>query len=349
MVFPYQKISFQILSDVNPRMRDILTKRFGLETGEPLTLEAIGQEHNITRERVRQIVEDGLSQLRDQAARDQRKNPGVGKVLSYLGEELRRFGNIKREDLFVEEMGAEDDATHISFLLHLSDRFYRHRETEDFYSFWAAKKEFLEHAPKVHEHVVGHFEICKNLLSEKEIKEDLVPKVQEYNFAPKTFFSFLETSKHVMRAHDGRWGLRVWPEVNPKGVREKAYIVLKNTQKPLHFTEITQLIQELQRSLPHNPERTILSQTVHNELIKDQRFVLVGRGIYALSDWGYQPGTVREVLVSILQEAREPISKEEIINKILEQRQVKESTVMLNLQDRKMFLKDAEGNYYVNP
>ena len=114
-----------------------------------------------------------------------------------------------------------------------------------------------------------------------------------------TFSSFLETSKHIMQGYDRKWGLKEWPEVNPKGIKDKSYVVLKNTKKPLHFREVAALIAELQEALGITVKR-VLPQTVHNELIKDKRFVLVGRGMYALHEWGYSTGTVIDVLQTLL-------------------------------------------------
>ena len=99
-------------------------------------------------------------------------------------------------------------------------------------------------------------------------------------------------------------------------------------KKPLHFREIARLIDE--HGLYKLGKKTH-PQTVHNELIKDGRFVLVGRGTYALSDWGYRPGTVREVLSSILKDNIEPMSREELLKAVMKVRQVKRSTVIINL------------------
>ena len=150
-----------------------------------------------------------------------------------------------------------------------------------------------------------------------------------------------------MRSWDGKWGLKAWPQVNPRGIRDKAYLVLKRHEKPLHFTEVSKLIAEFQGKFLQNKEKKVLPQTVHNELIKDQRFVLVGRGTYALSDWGYEPGTVKDVIISLLKGNGGNMAKEDIIEKTLVQRQVKESTIELNLQDRSVFARDPSGRYYI--
>ena len=46
------------------RMRDVVERRFGLRGGNAHTLQAIGKEYKITRERVRQIEYEALKQLR---------------------------------------------------------------------------------------------------------------------------------------------------------------------------------------------------------------------------------------------------------------------------------------------
>jgi len=117
-------------------------------------------------------------------------------------------------------------------------------------------------------------------------------------------------------------------------------LVLKREGKPMHFTEIAKLIGKLP-----SVSRDILPESVHNEVIRNNRFVLVGRGIYALKKWGYESGTVKEIIVNILKKSKKSLSKEEVIEKVLEQRQVKESTVALNLQNKKLFEKDKKGKY----
>jgi hypothetical protein len=99
--------------------------------------------------------------------------------------------------------------------------------------------------------------------------------------------------------------------------------------------------------LPLNENRKVHVATVHNELIKDTRFVLVGRGLYALAEWGYQPGVVKEIISKVLKESKKPLTKEEIVEKVLGQRFVKENTVALNLQDKNRFVKDDKGMYNV--
>ena len=58
---------------------------------------------------------------------------------------------------------------------------------------------------------------------------------------------------------------------------------------------------------------------------------MVGRGLYALKEFGYTKGTVAEVIESLLRK-KSPLTKQEIIEGVLKQRHVKKGTISLNLQ-----------------
>ena len=87
-------------------------------------------------------------------------------------------------------------------------------------------------------------------------------------------------------------------------------------------------------------------QPVHNELIKDDRFVLVGRGIYALRSRGFEPGTVRQVIAKILK-TKGPLPQTDVVRLVNEQRFLKENTVLLSLQNRRHFKRLDDGRYHV--
>ena len=123
-------------------------------------------------------------------------------------------------------------------------------------------------------------------------------------------------------------------------MKDKAHLVLKKEKSPKHFAEIAKLI-----NVAGFQGKKANIQTVHNELIKDARFVLIGRGIYALSEWGYKPGTVKEVLVDILKKSSKPLSKSAILSRVMDARLVKENTVLLNLNNSKTFIKNKDGTY----
>ena len=108
----------------------------------------------------------------------------------------------------------------------------------------------------------------------------------------------------------------------------------------MHFSKIAEQIRESDFS-----RNDVTTQAIHNELIKDKRFVLIGRGIYALDSWGFKQGTVADTITIVLKEAGEPLYRDEIVKRVLEKRQVKETTVLLNLQSKKQFKRVAKATY----
>jgi Holliday junction resolvasome RuvABC DNA-binding subunit len=139
---------------------------------------------------------------------------------------------------------------------------------------------------------------------------------------------------------NGRWGLIKWPMVNPKNIRDKIYVILHDNKKPMHFNQIAEAIKgsNLKR-------KDVTTQAIHNELIKDSRFVLIGRGIYALKEWGYKKGTVADVIAEVLRKESGPLHRDEIVRRVLKSRQVKETTILLNLQGKPQFKRVAKATY----
>lgn len=330
----FEKLSLELVEQLPSRAKDVIVGRFGLDQESPRTLQAVGREHQITRERVRQIVNEGLAELREQM-RQARNRERLAGVLEGMAAVLRKAGSMKREDLLLELLQAREEANYALFLLTLGEQFYNQRETQDFYPFWALKEDMVKEAYPFH----------RRLLSFFQKKKSPVPEHELCRLQGKEALPYLEASKLIEKSHDGRWGLRSWPEVNPRGMKDKAYLVLQKEGRPLHFREVTNLIAKLQKNLVLQRTKAVLPQTVHNELIKDPRFVLIGRGTYGLSDWGLTPGTVKDVMRFVLRSNGKAMDKEKLVAETLLQRRVKESTIMLNLQDKRSFIRNQDGTY----
>ncbi|MCY1376380.1 HB1, ASXL, restriction endonuclease HTH domain [compost metagenome] len=128
--------------------------------------------------------------------------------------------------------------------------------------------------------------------------------------------------------------------MNPKNIRDKIYVILAENEKPLHFSEIAEAIKDSDFK-----RKDVTTQAIHNELIKDKRFVLIGRGIYALDSWGFSKGTVADIITDVLKNASEPLHRDEIVKRVLKSRQVKETTILLNLQSKSQFKRVAKATY----
>lgn len=320
----------------NKRTRVIVAKRYGLSGKPARTLESIGREYGITRERVRQIEEDGLKHLRKPAAISVLKP-----LFSSLDGHFNDHGNVMKEDHLLHSLGEEKNHNAIILMLTLGKAYSRASETPVYHHRWAIGKN----------HLAGAQKFLGQLVSSMEQKNQVMPKSEFYSFAKseaakfvaapteKVVGSYLNISKEIGQNSLGHYGLVSWPEINPRGMKDKAFLVLKRLGKPLHFREVAEQINKF-----NFDGKTAYHQTVHNELIKDNRFVLIGRGIYALTEWGYKPGVVREVLVDVLKNAGRPLSFDEVKKEIAKQRVVKDNTVLLNLQNKGHF-KKVEGKY----
>lgn len=311
------------LSRLPVRSREIVAARFGILGSRPKTLEEIGRSYRITRERVRQIIGSSLgciSQERDAAT--------LGNIQKRIRTALEERSGIMPSEELLKELAASDRKERgalLAFLECLSVA-REEKETKEIDKAYVMNDFSLEEWRTIKELAkqvlveMGHALTADEFFTRFKAKRGDVTREQ--------LFDYLAVSREVRQNVFGKWGLTEWSDIKPRGTREKAHLVLKTVGKPLHFREIAEFIDEYGL---HGEKRKSHPQTVHNELIKDKRFVLVGRGIYALSEWGYKRGTVKEVVEEILRNAKKPLSREEILKEVMKVRQVKKSTVIINL------------------
>jgi hypothetical protein len=337
MAYNYQLISNNLIKSLPARVKDVIEQRFGLKNKERKTLEEIGETYGITRERVRQIEEAGFAKLKPKLKEYQ-------DVFNHFQEELKLSGNLKKEDVLLELLGGEKYQNQVFFLLTLGGNFKKFYQTKDLYSLWTIDDNSVKFAENSLKFLEKRFAELKKPLTFDDIKKELSSQ-SERHLTSEASQSFLEISKKIKSGVDGRYGLKDWSEINPRGVKDKAYLIFKQEHRPLHFTDVTKLINnsEFGKTLGEKA----LIQTVHNELIKDPRFVLVGRGLYALGEWGYKPGQVKDVILDVLKESNKPLTRDQVLDKVLKQRIVKANTVFLNLNNKKFFFKNPEGKYQV--
>jgi hypothetical protein len=248
-------------------------------------------------------------------------------VFDSFVKHLKSYGGLRKEDVLLNELG-KDEQNEVCFLLSLNDSFFRINKKDDFHSVWVLETKVFENAKTITASLCDLLKKTKEPTKLKEFKS-------QFSVKDKALASYIQASTKISQNKEGLYGLIEWPEINPRGVKDKAYLTFKEQGKPLHFKELAELIEGTH------------VQTLHNELIKDDRFILVGRGTYALADWGYYPGQVKDVIVRILDEAQEPLSKGEVVEKVLGQRLVKENTILLNLSNKQHFSRNSDGKYTI--
>lgn len=319
----FREIVERELARFPKRTQDIVKSRFGIQgKGKPMTLEAIGKRYEITRERVRQIVRQVF---RDFGAKSTEEIRTAIETLECILRD--RGGILPKKDLYTETLKENVfEKGSVNLLLDYSDRFsVLDRDFRLHPSVALSDFDFLTYN-QIMQDVITFFEQKKQPLVLDKIFESLQSD-RFKNLEKRHFESYLKTNAKLALNPFGDWGLTHWPEVNPKSAREKAYVVLKYIGKPLHFRDIAKHIDihGLSKNKSTNP------QTVHNELIKDNLFSLVNRGVYGLQEWGYESGTVRDIIEEILRDANRPLSRKEIFKAVLKKKSVKATTVLINL------------------
>ena len=336
----YKQLYAKFARNLSPKTREIFERRFGVGapsgSGTPETLEAIGKSYKITRERVRQIEEAGFNVIR--------KNNGevLEAVFAELGDYFEKNGGFKKEENVLDDLGKKNQKPYVSFLLALGGgRFSKVCEKKDYHYFWSN----LEDAQnKIKADLASLFEKMREIKKPVARKDFYAKVASQVGISEPAAMSYLEVSKTIQPNKEGELGLAEWPEIRPRGVKDKAFLVFKKHGKPLHFTEVAKLIDKMQYNLPN---KKTYAQTVHNELIKDARFVLVGRGTYALAEWGYAPGTIKDIIAKVLKDNNQPMRKDEVVQKVLAQRLVAKNTVLMNLNNKSEFGKDENEKYFL--
>ncbi len=346
--FYLDEIASELLDYLKERPKEIIIRRFGLDGSEPKILNEIGKEFSITRERVRQIECDSFKKLRmvEKSHNFKELIDVVRDVVSLSGGfyEKRKLKEHLKKDI------TQKERNQLMFILNSSSRLSYQKGTLALKGFWFVDdKEIIAKIKKAHDLVVSRIKETK----EPDTLRDLMTfiKGDKGDKFLKTFFGdefgeiklrmILEMSQTLEQNILEEWGLKNWKIISERGSREKAFLVLKKHQKPMHFKDITKLINE------HWEDKEALPQTVHNELIKDDKFILVGRGIYGLSDWDFLEGTVKDLVIDFLKRQGSPTKKEDIISHIKSKKQVKKATVLVTLANKDLFEKNKNGFYFL--
>ncbi len=336
--FKPKQVTKRLLSNLQDRAYDIIVNRYGLtDSADSKTLEAIGKKYSITRERVRQIENAALA-----AIRKSETFKAEHKTFSELKALIETAGAMVHEDDFLSFVSKDKSIqNHVRFYLVLGDEFKMMKDDEHFNARWTVDESLSE---VVHEalHSVYRTLDDKELLSEEDLVSRFLKEVKDVADQYKSeevARRWLNISKKIAQNPLGEWGPSSSQNIKTRGIKDYAFLMMRKHGSPMHFREVAKAIADTFGKKTH-------VATTHNELIKDSRFVLVGRGYYALAEWGYKPGIVRDVIKEILVKEG-PLSKEDVIDRVLKERFLKKNTILVNLQNAKYFKKLPDNRYTV--
>ena len=327
----------QIIGGFSERSQEIILSRWGVFSSHSLTLEEIGKKYHITRERVRQVIREVLKKVKEKKG-DQLFSQIQEKVILAI----ENNGGIMEEKKLLSVLGngVKSEAAAVSFFLECFENIVS-SEIKGELKFSYLLPDFdIEKWKACKNAVIEILKTQKKPLSVDELFVLIKSQLPSFDLDKEIFMHYVEVSEEIKQNTFSKWGIAKWKEISPKGTREKAYMVLKEAAKPLHFRDIAKKIDQY-----HLNKKKTHAQTVHNELIKDKNFVLVGRGIYALVEWGYKSGTVKDVIEEILKKNETALGREQILAKVLEVRHVKKSTIVINLNN--YFAKSKSGVYSI--
>lgn len=334
--FKPKEVTKRLLSVLAKRAQDVIVSRYGLGAkANRLTLDAIGKKYNITRERVRQIENHSLATIRKS-----KSYKDLEPVFAELKALIMELGGLVAEKDLLKHL-AKDQSTqnHFHFLLVIGEDFKRAKEDDEFKHRWHVDQQLSDKIENALRKLYSKLS-DDELVVEGDLIGSFLEEVKDMNDKYKNeevIKRWLSISHKIGKNPLGEWGRSSSPNVNAKGMRDYAFLVIRKHGSPIHFKEVAKAIGQYFNKKAH-------VATTHNELIKDPRFVLVGRGLYALAEWGYMSGVVKDVIKKIL-EKEGPLAKEKIVEKVLKERYVKENTILVNLQNSKYFKKDKEGRY----
>lgn len=376
------EIITNLFSELTDREKDVLIRRFGLHGKEKETLENIGNVHQLTRERIRQIETSGIKKLRQLKNLDSYIS-NLKKVIIQLLEE---HGGLMERGYLLDLLmtfsadsarSKRDEALiHKSYLDFLISKLL-HTEFEEvnthkyFKSLFKLKYQTLDHLEDIIKELTAKIEDNNKIYSTSEMIEifnglDSIENHKEklsvennvdiskilntplYKEDPnlinnnKVLYTLLRAAKKIEQNKFGHWGMHNFREIKPKTINDKIYLVLKYYNRPMHFAEIADEINKIGFD-----NKKANAATVHNELILDDKYILVGRGLYALKEWGNKKGTVADVIVDVLNESGSALSRDEIIERVLNKRIVKKATIILALMNKDRFIKDDSNRYWL--
>lgn len=319
------------------KQRHVLKRRYGIGGLEKKTLQEIGDSFGVTRERIRQIERSALKKLNKEV-----NIKYFRPITSVIIYELERSGGIISENTLTKKIlrgsYSDENINGLKLILEVFPEVIFSKECDHKHDSWHLKECDLDKVVEVIKNAINYLESRGEIVQLDDLKNEVGLR---HGLADSHLISIMDLSKMVLQTPDGGFALKSWKFVNPRNIRDKIYYVFQKSGKPMHFLEITDLI--VREDFIH--KKKITHQAVHNELISDERYVLIGKGIYALKEWGYQPGTVVDVIKQILSEANRPLTKNEIIDEVLKKRIVKKNTIVINLHNKKFFDKTLDNKF----
>lgn len=330
-----------ILKALSSKEKDVIERRIGLKW-ERETLQNIGDSFkpNITRERVRQIEDSGIKKIGRVIKATQ-----LVKIQEFSKEILEEHGWLLTKDNLINaiikwfQLEKNINSGIIETIIQSDYDMVKSKPKLGTRTYFFLPKISKKSIDSIYKEAMAILKKRKDVIDKTSLYEMIKINLKTPNLKNVFIDSVLNIYEDIVFGEETLVWLAKWKILNPKTLKDKAQYILRKEKIPMHFVSIANKITETMWE-------KVKINTIHNELIRNSEFVLVGRWIYALKDWWiYKPGTVLDVIVDIMKKAWEPMSTEDIITKVLKVRKVKNTTIYMNLQNKKI-IERVWRNYY---
>jgi hypothetical protein len=324
--------ALEVLSE---REKDVVLRRFSLQGRDKETLDRIGRSYDVTRERVRQIEVEAMKKLSVLYS-----DPKLKALHALAWGILEKQGRIMEEDRLLSQMiksfteTSVIDMPGIKLSLQMSPHMIKKDRNQFFRSFWRTSEIQLAEIKNCAKQLKRALKDQEKVMTLEALQEMVAKDMQDIALSVlRIDFEFKETPSG--------WGLAKWRDINPRSIRDKIMVTLRKHGKPMHFREVVKHVIE-----DFSSRKAVTAQAIHNELIRQPIFPLVGRGLYGLQEWGMASGTVADLLIEVFQEADgQPLGRKEVIDRVLEKRDIRLGTISLNLQKYDCFVRVGRAKY----
>lgn len=330
-----------ILKALSEKEKNVIERRIWLY-GEKETLQNIWDSFspNITRERVRQIEDAGIKKIGRVV-----KATTLVQIQEFAKDILEEHGWLLTKEKLINalikwfELEKNINASILETIVQSDYDIVKSKPKLWTRTYFYLPKISKKSIDSIYKEAISILKKRKDVMEKASLYEMIKINLKNNNLKNTFIDAILEVYEDLVSGEETLIWLEKWKILNPKTLKDKAIYILRKEKIPMHFVSIANKITE-------NMWEKVKVNTVHNELIRNNEFVLVGRWIYALKDWGiYKPGTVLDVIVDVMKKAWEPMSTEDIIAKVLKVRRVKNTTIYMNLQNKKM-IQRVWRNYY---
>jgi hypothetical protein len=337
-----ENLFFDVLGSLSDKEKKVIERRIGVN-GQKETLQSIGNSFSpaITRERVRQIEDAGIKKIwRIVKATD------LIAIQEKAHELIKLHGGLMTKEKLVnsliKELEISNDINQSIIEIIVQSDYDIHKSkpklwVKTYFCLPELNKKILD---PIHKESIKFLNRKKDVLEREQLYslviEELKGKFSNINAV--LVDSVLDIFEEIIKWEESLIGLTKWKILNPKTLKDKAIYVMKKERIPMHFIEISNKITSYLGD-------KVKVNTIHNELIRNEEFVLIWRGIYALKEWGFKPGTVLDVIIEVMKKNNGPMSTESIVVKVLKVRNVKKTTIYMNLQNKKV-IERVWRNYY---